>query len=246
MQELPPSQMRLQGMTGKPIMVNGQQLKRVEQIRYLGAEITADATDEADIRDKIARGWRTFYAIRPIITSSKIPYKLKRLMMNTLIIPVMRYASATWACSDEALKPWRSALKTMMRIAAKVTAKQTRSGEIVRGRSRTALIRLEMADPVWIPHIERLKLWLSLTEAQDIASWWNELPPQKIRGVAPTDWHVAMKMSEERTGINMSVAKARTKWHKIIKRFWRDHTWKAHPNDPETAAKPQGGGPPDE
>ena len=72
-----------------------KQYKQVNSFKYLGAMVNNDNSIEEKIEERIAAGNRAYHVHKKLFTSKLISRNIKIHLYNTLIRPIVTYASET-------------------------------------------------------------------------------------------------------------------------------------------------------
>jgi hypothetical protein len=78
---------------GDGLILDGEEIKRVEDFRYLGSMM---ASSESDIKRRRALAWTAFWKLDKIWKSSHIPTQLKVGIFKTSCLSVLLYGCETW------------------------------------------------------------------------------------------------------------------------------------------------------
>ena len=80
------------------IYINGEKLKQVQTFDYLGYRISSNGDDTPAIKHRIGLGWDAFNKNKLLLTSKRIPIKIKTKIYTTFVMPVVLYAleCSTW------------------------------------------------------------------------------------------------------------------------------------------------------
>ena len=82
--------------TKKKIIVEGTEIERVEEYKYLGQNIEMVDKTLKETLKRIRAGWVAFGNYKEIFTDRDLPINLKRKTFNTCIIPAITYGCETW------------------------------------------------------------------------------------------------------------------------------------------------------
>ena len=80
------------------ITVYNKPVKQVDNFIYLGHKISSVNDNNIPVQHRIGLGWAAFGKHKHLLTSSRIPYHIKRKIYNTYILPVVLYGldCITW------------------------------------------------------------------------------------------------------------------------------------------------------
>ena len=78
------------------VTVQAQTIQRVARMKYLGQIITADGATSEIILHQLQRAQANLVPLRKILRHPALLMKHRIRLLNTLIIPILLYASETW------------------------------------------------------------------------------------------------------------------------------------------------------
>ena len=87
--------------TTQKIEIEGIEIEKVEQYKYLGQTIALEDQTANEVRLRIQAGWAVFGNYREIFHNKEIPICLKRKVFNQCIIPTMTYGCQTWSLTKD-------------------------------------------------------------------------------------------------------------------------------------------------
>ena len=76
------------------------EFEQVNSFKYLGSAVNTGNSIEEKIKERIAAGNRAYHAHKKIFTSKLISRNVKLQLYNTLIRPIVTYASETWVFEE--------------------------------------------------------------------------------------------------------------------------------------------------
>ena len=79
------------------VSLNGQQLKRVNDFKYLGTKV---ASSEGDFKHRRALVWVAFWEMEKLWQSKQIPLSLKLNIFNAAVISIFLYGCETWIINE--------------------------------------------------------------------------------------------------------------------------------------------------
>jgi len=82
------------------ITLNGQRLKQVNSFKYLGALITSDGRSIKEVKSRIAQAKKAFSDLKKILTNQRLTFKTRLRVLNTYILPVLKYGSEAWTINN--------------------------------------------------------------------------------------------------------------------------------------------------
>ena len=85
-------------------MIGKEQFEQVNSFKYLGAMVNIDSSIEEEITERIAAGNRAHHVHKKLFTSKLISRNVELHPYNTLIRPIVTYASETWVLKESMIK----------------------------------------------------------------------------------------------------------------------------------------------
>ena len=92
--------MQIKGIGTKDIthlQIDNFAFENVENFNYLGSIMNADNKMNIEISERIVKGNKAYYAIAKLIKSKFLKRNTKMKIYKTIIRPVVKYSSETWA-----------------------------------------------------------------------------------------------------------------------------------------------------
>jgi len=80
------------------------QIDQVKSFNYLGSTMNGNSTLEEEIRERIAKGNRAFYANKALFTSKLVSRRSKLKLYWTVIRPVVVYGCETWVLKENIIQ----------------------------------------------------------------------------------------------------------------------------------------------
>jgi hypothetical protein len=81
---------------GNKLEIDTMSFESVQSFNYLGSVVNQNNIIEDEIKERIIAGNKTFYANRKMFQSKLLSRKSKLKLYQTLIRPIVTYASETW------------------------------------------------------------------------------------------------------------------------------------------------------
>jgi hypothetical protein len=103
---------KYENVSDSGITLKGNQIKQVENFKYLGTWITNDGKCDKEIKARIAMAKETFYKLTNIFHNHNIRLSTKLNVLNTYVYSILLYASECWTMSAamtkrlEAVEMW--------------------------------------------------------------------------------------------------------------------------------------------
>ena len=140
------------------IRIKGEELQTVDEIVYLGQQITMKSSRSGEIHRRISAGWIAFARYRNILKSN-IPICLKRKLYQQCIEPVITYGCQVWALNKGMENKLRTTQRSMERAIINVTKRDHITSKKIREISgMTDIIStIKKLKWSWAGHIARIK-----------------------------------------------------------------------------------------
>ena len=84
------------------IQINGTEIEKVTNYKYLGQTMEKSTKQEVSIRIKV--GWSVFGKYGEIFLDRHLPMSLKRKVFNQCVLPAMTYGRQTWSLTKALVK----------------------------------------------------------------------------------------------------------------------------------------------
>ncbi len=144
--------------TQDSISLNSDTLRRVDQAKYLGAEITSDSSIEAEVLARLTKARGVFFGgYKKIFASNLMPRRLKIELFKVLVLPVLFYGAESWDVTDRQLRPVNTFLHMCLRRIFRVSLKDHVNTKILQDEARIydAELILRVKRLLWLGHMER-------------------------------------------------------------------------------------------
>lgn len=83
-----------------PIKIQSQNIEYVERYVYLGQSICFSNLTAEEVDRRIKNAWKKYWSLKEIF-KSRIPTRLKKKTMDTIILPTLLYGCQTWALTRD-------------------------------------------------------------------------------------------------------------------------------------------------
>ena len=202
---------------------NSRNIPITNSFNYLGSVTSAEATDSADVLERISAANKAFGALRePVFSSRKIARIAKVALYRFLIIPILLYGAECWVLTsrDESLLRTfhNNCARAIIRIYRKRQFRNYISTQTILNKLRLPRIESLYARHVlrWAGHLARMKY--NRLPRRFINSWTSNNRPtgspnltyarhlfkiMRRHNINPRNWH--------------TMAANREQWSKIIK-----------------------------
>ena len=144
------------------ITVGSIQIDQVRSFSYLGTIVNGNNTLEEEIRERIVKGNKAFYANRALFKSKLVSRKSKLKLYWTVIRPVVVYGCKTWVLKESIIqrlsvfetKILTKILDQLKKIMVTGESKQTELDELIKHRNIINYVKAQRLS--WFGHINRM------------------------------------------------------------------------------------------
>ena len=166
-----------------------------------------------EIDERITAGWKPFCQYSSFLKDQKIPIRLKRKIMDTVILPSMAYGAETWSLTKHIKNKLAVAQRTMEIAMLGITITDKIRNENIRARTK-------VEDIVW-KAIKAKGHWAGHVARMDINKWARKTIERTPRDRRRTSGRPKRRWRddiEQKTGSKwMQVAQNRQEW----KHMWK-------------------------
>ena len=78
------------------VMLNGKALEEVDQFKYLGSVIAANAGVEAVVRHRVNEGCKVLGALKGVMKNRGLGMNVKKVLYEKVVVPMVMYGSDSW------------------------------------------------------------------------------------------------------------------------------------------------------
>lgn len=200
-----------------PITVQGKNIEYVNNYIYLGKQVSFTKTNnEEEVERRINITWKKYWSLKEILKGN-YSLKMKRIVMDTCLLPCLLYGCQTWVFTNKIKQKIRTTQRAMERSILKIRKIHKISSEIIRKRTKLmdALTQALTLKWRWAGHISRYSdnRWtLQATKWKGPAGKRRVGRPNRrwaddIVQIAGKDW--------------MTLGKNREAWNKLEEAFTR-------------------------
>ena len=128
--------MHIKGQHSQPdeftsIKVNGEQLEKVENFKYLGSIKSSDGTCTQDVKARIAMAKQKMLQLNNIWKDRSIPNQLKMFLLKCLVWPVLMYGCEAWTLRKEEEQRINAAEMWLYRRLLQISWKDKRTNDSI-------------------------------------------------------------------------------------------------------------------
>ena len=193
------------------IAVDGQQLNKVTEFKYLGSCITADGDTTFEARRRANATWMKWRQTTGVMCDRKIPTRLKSKVYRTVIRPVALYGAECWPSTKKHEQEMNAMEMRMLRWSIRLTRLDRVTNVDVRKTLGVAPIQDKMKEARlrWYGHVIR-------SEDDSVAKTALVLSPdgKRPRGRPKKRWLDQIKEDMREANVTKEDAMDRAKWRK--------------------------------
>ena len=120
------------------ITINGIKLKQRDHFKYLGALISSDGRNNAEISARIAQAKMTFQKMKTVLTNPHISIHTRKRTLECYIEPILMYGCEAWTISKQAQKKLEAVEMWFLRRMMKISWKAKKSNDTVLKEAHTS------------------------------------------------------------------------------------------------------------
>ena len=120
------------------ITINGIKLKQRDHFKYLGALISSDGRNNAEISARIAQAKMTFQKMKTVLTNPHISIHTRKRTLECYIEPILMYGCEAWTISKQAQKKLEAVEMWFQRRMMKISWMANKSNDTVLKEAHTS------------------------------------------------------------------------------------------------------------
>ena len=78
------------------VMLNGELLEEVDELKYLGLIIAANGGVEADVRHRVNEGCKVLGALKGVMKNRGLGMNVKKVLYEKVVVPTVIHGSESW------------------------------------------------------------------------------------------------------------------------------------------------------
>lgn len=200
-----------------PIMIYQKPLEYVESYLYLGKQVSFSKSRHRDeIERRINMTWKKFWSQKETL-KSKLSLKLKKIVMDSCLLPCLSYGSQTWIFNEYTRHKIQTTQRAMERSLLNIKLKDKQRSETIRKKTNVtdALKYSQSLKWKWAGHVARLqdKRWTRRATA------WSGPTGKRARGRPQERWADELRKVAGQNWIEK--AGDRTNWKKLEEAYTR-------------------------
>lgn len=190
------------------ITINNQEVKRVNNFKYLGADFNSKGDMTLEINERIKKYNRELNSLYPLLRDPAIPKKVKTTIYTTILRPVLCYGCETWKLTTKTKSKIQAAEMKALRVIHRCTRLDRIRNEVIRQQMgiESVLHYVERAQLRWFGHVMRM-------EEQRYPRKFYEWKPDRRRPVGRPRmrWRTNIEQALQRRGTSLEeVERGRT------------------------------------
>lgn len=204
----------------KEIFIKDHKIQDVTSYEYLGSIISQDGKIDLDINNRLRKTNKTCYSLNKVIFAKrKIEKETKLRLYNSVIVPILMYASESWTLhKNQEHRLTAMEMKVLRRIEGVTKWDRMRNEEIRQRLKQESIIsKIEVKQLNWYAHIRRMKENTIVKKVYDARSG-----DKRRRGRPRKRWEERIKEIGERKGKSFAelkeIARDRDEWRKWIRK----------------------------
>lgn len=197
------------------INIDGKDLKKTTQFKYLGSTIISDGDTLPDARSRVNAAWTKWRQVTGVLCDRRMPNRLKTKVYKTVVRPVALYGSECWPTISKHEQALHTMEIRMLRWSLGLTKLNRIRNDEVRRRMGVAPITEKMREERlrWYGHVVR-------SSEHSVASTAMRLNPQgrRPRGRPKTRWMDRIKEDMRNLKVTTEDAHDRAKWRRTCQK----------------------------
>ena len=198
---------------GNSIILDGEEIKRVQKFKYLGSIVEASGGIDQEVRHRIQAGWNNWRSASGVLCDKKVPLRLKGKFHRTVVRPAMLYGTETASMKKAEEKKMDVAEMKMLRWMSGVTREDRIRNDYVRGSTKVTELskKIQEGRLRWYGHLLRRDEYHVGKHTMDM-----EVPGRRRRGRPRKRWRDCVREDLIMKGIDENEAHNRNHWRKLI------------------------------
>jgi hypothetical protein len=175
------------------IRLKGEELKTLDEFRYLGSIVTNEARIGREIQKRVQQAEGFYQKVRKLLWNENFPRKCKTLLYNSYFVPILTYGAVTWTTGWKEESRIQAAEMKFLRSIAGVSKIE---------RKKSKIIRREIG-------VERLQYRIG----RERLRWYGHMKRMEEDRMPRMEYEIAQK-----EGVKRRVGRPRDRWKDQIRR----------------------------
>ena len=204
----------LGGNQEETIQLEGSNLKRVTNFKYLGSVTQSSGDLDREIAHRVQSGWNNWRKITGVVCDRRVPIRLKGKIHKAVVRPALMYGLETAPIKKTEERKLDVAEMKMLRWMSGVTKMDRVRNEYIRGSLKVAEVskKIQEARLRWYGHVMRSSQEQVAREAMD-----KEIEGRRKRGRPKTRWKDRIEADLLEKGLSGRDYENRTHWRRLIR-----------------------------
>jgi Reverse transcriptase (RNA-dependent DNA polymerase)/Domain of unknown function (DUF6451) len=204
-------ELRINNNTTEPIYVNGEEIERVADFTYLGANVSTDGGCQKDVEQRISKARCSFARLKNVWRAKNMDLKLKLKIFDACVKSVLLYGCETWFVTNTIESKLQTFVNRCLRNILGIWWPNTISNQDLWKKTNQKCINLEIKKRKygWIGHTLR-------KDGNEVCHQALEWNPQGTRrpGRPKATWRrtVLQECDKKSFGEMRSLARNRVRW----------------------------------
>ena len=204
----------LDGDQQSTIKLAGENIKRVNEFKYLGSVLDNEGNMEKEINNRIHSGWNNWRKVSGVICDRKVPVRLKGRVHKAVVRPALTYGLEAAPLKKVEGRKLDVTEMRMLRWMNGVTRMDRVRNEHIRGSVKVteASKKVQEARLRWYGHLMRREEPHVAREVMD-----TEINGTRRRGRPKTRWKDCIRDDMREKGLQEHMTQDRSRWRRLIK-----------------------------
>ena len=196
------------------VRLDGEDLKRVKNFKYLGSVVDATADTEKEVNYRIQCGWNNWRKVSGVICDRRVPVRLKGKVHRAVVRPALTYGLEAAPMKRKEEKKMDVAEMKMLRWSVGVTRRDRIRNEYIRGTVKVVEVskKIQESRMRWYGHLKRRDGEEHVgREAMEM-----EVEGTRGRGRPKTRWKDCIRNDLREKNIDEGAVHSRSEWRRLI------------------------------
>ena len=136
------------------VMLNGEGVEEVDQLKYLGSVIAVNGRVEADVHQRVNEGCKVLGALKGVMENRGLGMNVKKVLYEKVVVLTVMYGSESWGMKVTERQKLNVFEMICLRSMTGVSLLDRVRNEAV--RARTGVRREDVNVLRWFGHVERM------------------------------------------------------------------------------------------
>ena len=204
----------LNGNQDVTVRLDGEELKRARNFKYLGSVVDNTADTEKEVNYRIQCGWNNWRKVSGVICDRRVPVRLKGKVHRTVVRPALTYGLEAAPMKKKEERKMDVAEMKMLRWSMGVTRRDRIRNEYIRGTVKVVEVskKIQESRMRWYGHSKRRGGEAHVgREAMEM-----EVEGTRGRGRPKTRWKDCIRNDLREKNIDEGAVYSRSEWRRLI------------------------------